>query len=142
MTPTEVVDQRRIDISAFVSEHPTIDLSDVKIISDKLEIPYLDVQNDVKFLKEKKREDYKKYNIEGLRDKARKHVVRLDELRKAAAELVKSEDKEIKLKAINTEVGLIHTIYSLENDGIGEMTEEINGKEDGLANKKKQTLEA
>jgi len=133
MTSTEV-EMRRRDISAYVSDHPNVGLKDNIIIADALGLDIRDVHNDVAFLREKLKVDYSQYNIEGLRDKATSHVKRLKELQKKASTIVSGTDSDASLKAIDTELKLIHNIYQLEQDGIGALTEEI---EHGLENKEK-----
>lgn len=154
---TNEVDQRRRDISGYLADHPEVSMRDITKIVDALNLNYKDVQNDILFLKEKLKIDYSQYNISGLRDKAKAHVDRLKELEKIAKDISEKEKEdvavnvggsstimkvdvslEIRLKAIDTQVKLIHNIYKLEHDGIGELTDEING----LGNKKdKETQE-
>lgn len=124
MTINEV-EQRRRDISAYVVDHPNVGLHNASVISKALGIDITDVENDIKFLREKLREYYSQYNLEGLRDKALFHVNRLKELQKVASVIVSGADVDVTLKAIETELKLIHNIYQLEQDGIGALTEEI-----------------
>lgn len=128
------VEQRRRDISAFVADHPSIGLDKPTLIAKTLGMNFNDVDNDVKFLKAKLRIDYSQYGLKGLRDKAKAHADRLKELQKDAKGIIDDPiDNAEKLKAIDTELKLIHNIYCLEQDGIGELTIEIN---DELADEK------
>ena len=136
MATAEVTAQRRRDISAFVADHPTIGLDKATAIARALGIDVKDVDNDVKFLREKLKVDYSQYGLGGLRDKAKAHADRLKELQQEAKKIIDSpKDDDVKLKAIDTELKLIHNIYSLEQDGIGSITEELNKIE--LGNKEK-----
>lgn len=157
MNKHDIVDQRRRDVSAYVSEHPMIGLDKPKLIADALGLKHTDVENDVKFLKDKLKEDYSQYSIGGLRDKAKAHVDRLKELQAEAKKVIDKKENtfatvnnngqtvlmkdatilDIKLKAMDTELKLIHNIYKLEQDGIGALTEEING----LENKQNKKVE-
>lgn len=125
MTKSEVTIRRR-DISAYLTDHPTVSFDKPSVIAKALNMDIDDVKNDLRFLKQKLQEDYSQYNLAGLRDKANIHVTRLKELQKEASIGVESDNMDIKLKSIDTELKLIHNIYQLEQDGIGVLTEEIN----------------
>lgn len=122
---------RRRDISAYIADHPNVELSDRTVIADALGLDKEIVSNDIAFLRGKLQESYSQYGLEGLRDKASNHIKELKELQKLAHDLRDNDDLDVRLKAIDTELKLIHNIYQLENDGIGVLTEEINyGLED------------
>jgi len=127
------VEQRRRDISAYVADHFNVGLNNHLIIADALGLDPSTVHNDITFLRDKLKIDYSQYNIEGLRDKASAHVKRLKELQTKAKNIIDGDNDDASLKAIDTELKLIHNIYQLEQDGIGALTEEI----DGLENKEK-----
>ncbi len=122
----EQVEQRRRDISGFVSENTIVSLSDVKTISEKLDIPYEDVRNDVVFLKRQLVENSKKYNLEGLLVSALEDHTRLKELQGKAQDIIEDpKDNTEKLKAIETETNLINQMYHLRNNGIGIMVKRV-----------------
>lgn len=130
MATAEVTAQRRRDISAFVADHPTIGLDKATAIARALGIDVKDVDNDVKFLREKLKVDYSQYGLGGLRDKAKVQVDRLSQLQEAAKIILNnSEDNDVKLRAIHTEMDLIHNIYQLEHEGIGVINQEIKAQE-------------
>ncbi len=130
MATSEVTAQRRRDISAFVADHPTIGFDKATAIARALGINVREVNNDVKFLREKLKVDYSQYGLGGLRDKAKVQVDRLSQLQEAVKIILNnSDDNDVKLKAIHTEMDLIHNIYQLEHEGIGVINQEIKAQE-------------
>ena len=128
---------RRARISNFLDDHPEIDMSDIKLISEELGISYFTVKEDIIILKANLREIYKQFNLEGLRKKGLEKANRLNELILKARKITDdAEDSDMVLKAIALEANLLNNLYHLEHDGIGIMTIKIETKRNKRKNNK------
>lgn len=118
---------RRARISNFLSENKTVGFDDIKKISNGTGIEYETVRNDVKWLKKKDDDEYKYYNLEGLRKKSLDKVKDFDKMIQKTNDIIKdNEDDEIVLKAIHLKSQLLSDQHQLEHNGVGLLTEEIN----------------
>jgi len=123
---------RRNDISGYVSEHDTIELDDIRKISDTLNIPYETVRNDVKWLKKKENEIYKNYNLVGLRKKALNKIIQFEQMIKRIDDDILDEESDIDsdtlLKALTVKSQLLNNLHQLEHNGIGIVNMRIDDK--------------
>lgn len=122
---------RRARIANYLDDNKTIGFDQPALVAKELGLDSETVRNDMKFLREKYREENKKYNLEGLFRGHKEKVKRLEELQKLASENIKSgETVSEKNQAISLEADLINTIYHLENDGLTPIAEELERREE------------
>ena len=131
MTKDNVVKIRRATISNYLDDNATIGYDEARKISDELGIHYETVRNDLKWLKARDDEIYKKYNLEGLRRKAVKKVERLEKLQEKMEEILADENttNDDIFHATRLIMEITHNTYQLEHNGVGVLTREMENNE-------------
>lgn len=131
MADDNTVAIRRSRICNYLDDNLTVGYDEPKKISDDLGIDYKTVKHDLKWLKDKYRDENKKYNLEGLFKGHKKKAQRLEELQDIVSKMVKSDaTPSEKMNAISLEAELINTIYHLETDGLTPIAEELEHREE------------
>lgn len=132
---------RRNRISNLIDEEPLkYDYEHPRQIATGLDLDYDTVKNDIKVIKEKYRQIYKKYNLAGLAKSYRGKLDRMAELLIETQKMVKESSGKNKLDAMHLEMSIMNNMYHLESDGINPIIEEMAAKEAAEAETKADEL--